>query len=119
MSTSGEKKKKTTEFKQPRVKKRGEQPESLSRGQKNTNIPGAKRGPYIFEIPEETEDYAKLVRAMMELQNEYTKYKKTHQYESYRKSRTWLRTIKLLANEIHSDLRVDYIEYTNKNLDDD
>lgn len=119
MNTENENNKKPLKYTKRKVKKRGPQPPPLVRGKHKTNITGQKRGPYIFEVPEETDLYNKLVKALIELQDEYTKYKKSYRYAHYRKSRTWLRTIKTLANELHAEMRADYNEYTNKNVDDE
>lgn len=103
----------------PKRKRTRNQPESLKKNQHKTNIQGAKRGPYLFDMPDDTDPYSRLVKAMMEISNEYRKYQETHQYESYRKTRTWLRTIRQFANDFHREIRLDYIEYTNKDIDDD
>lgn len=103
----------------PKRNRTRNQPESLAENQHKTNITGVKRGPYIFDMPDDTDPYSRLVKAMMEMSNEYRKYQETHQYESYRKTRTWLRTIRKFSTDFHSHIRLDYIDYTNKDVDDD
>ena len=107
---------KNPKFNKPRPKKRGKQPPELAQNQHKTNIPGKKRGPYVFDI-QEPDDFAALVKSMMELSNEYKKYQDTHKYEAYRRTRTWLRTIRKLSNTMLNNVRQDYIDYTNKDID--
>ena len=119
MSTEGKNSEKKPKFTKPRVVRSKNQPEQLKRNQHKTNIVGTKRGPYVFDIPEETDKYSKIVKAAIELNEEYKTYQKSRTYESYRKTRTWLRTIISIAGELRNEVRLDYIEYTNKDVDND
>lgn len=109
---------KKPKFTKPRPKKRGKQPPELAQNQHKTNIPGTKRGPYVFDVDEQ-DSFSAMVKCMMELSTEYKKYQDTHQYEPYRRSRTWLRTIRKLSNKMLNEIREDYIDFTNKDVDEE